>query len=80
MEEKEVKKNKLETSKTDRKSEVKYYEVRMWAGRIKIYQCCKCKRQMDSEDDMILHVLKHCPESKRDRLFEKLVKEKEDGK
>ena len=67
----------METQDAGKEPEVQLYETVMWAGRIPVYQCCTCKRQMDSEDDMILHVIKHLPKYKREKVFNQLVKEKE---
>lgn len=53
----------------------KPYAVRMWAGKIPVYVCKKCGRQMDDQDRMILHVIGHYPQDQREQLLDELVKE-----
>ena len=72
-------KNSLkETQKAGKKPEVKDYEMRMWSGKIPIYVCLKCSVQMDSEDDMKLHVLEHYPLQERNDKLDELVEEGKD--
>lgn len=56
------------------------YEMRMWAGKIPIYVCSFCGRQYDDEDRAIMHVLGHYPQGKREKVLDKLVKDKKHGK
>lgn len=72
--------NLLETSETGDEPEVKDYGMRMWAGRIPVYICSHCDRQMDSEDDMKLHVLKHYLKEEQEEIFDRLVKDDDNGK
>jgi hypothetical protein len=72
--------NIIETSKTGEKPEVKDYEIRMWAGKIPVYICSHCGRQHDDRDRMILHVLEHYPKEKQEMMFNKLVKDDDNGK
>ena len=53
----------------------KPYSVRLWAGKIPVYVCNRCKVQMDSEDQIILHVVKHYPKNQQNDVFDFLVKE-----
>jgi len=62
------------------KPEVNAYEMKHWGGTIYIAVCSFCGKQADSEDDMILHVLNHYPGKDRDKILDKLVKEKENGR
>ena len=52
-----------------------YFEPVKWKGIVPTFRCKTCGDCNPNKDDMILHVLNHVPENKRDPLFEKLVKE-----
>ena len=69
----------VETSETGEEPEVKDYEMKLWAGVKAVCVCRHCGRQIDEEENIILHVLKHYPENVREKKFEKLVKEMENG-
>lgn len=64
-----------ETPEAGEEPEVKDYEIRMWAGKIPVYVCAHCGRQIDSEDDMKLHVLKHYPSEEHEAVLDRLIKE-----
>jgi len=53
------------------------YKVVMWKNKIPVYVCEVCGRNEDSEDEMILHVLKHEPEEKQEKILTKMLDEKE---
>jgi len=57
-------KTQKKTPKAAKKAEVKHYDMVMWKGRIPVFICKECGRQMDSEASMIVHVLKHYPQVK----------------
>ena len=59
----------------DQYEKMKSYRVRMWAGRIPVYECEFCGRQMDDKERMILHIMGHYPQEKREYVFETLVKD-----
>ena len=59
----------------DVKSEVKLFVKIMWKGIVPVYKCVSCGHCENKKDDIILHVLIHVDESKRNKLFEKLAKE-----
>jgi len=52
------------------------YQMVPWSKEVWVYQCLNCNECRDTEDEMILHVLKHVEESKRDEVFDQLLKEK----
>jgi len=52
-----------------------YFEPVKWKDVVPTFRCKACGDCNPSKDDMILHVLTHVSENKRDELFEKLVKE-----
>ena len=62
------------------KPEVKDYEMRMWSGVIPVFVCSKCGRQMDSEDDMMLHIVGHYPKEEREIVLNRLVKDRNNVK
>lgn len=53
----------------------KPYSVRLWAGKIPVYVCNRCKIQRDSEEQMIMHAVKHYPKNQQNDVFDYLVKE-----
>jgi len=55
---------------------LKPYTVRMWCGIKPVYACTQCSRQEDSEDEALLHFLKHYPEQEREHILDNLVKDK----
>ena len=77
-----VKPNLIETPEAGSKPEEEneYYRIKLWSGILEIYECKICGRQEDEEDDMIIHVLRHVPKDEREKVFNKLVKDKENGK
>lgn len=57
----------------------KYYEPFSWKASVNGHRCIvcgHCESGEGSEDRIILHVLKHVPESEQNALLDKLVKEK----
>jgi hypothetical protein len=51
------------------------YKPVMWKGIIPTNRCETCGYCTPGKDDMILHVLKHVPETEREELFNNLIKE-----
>jgi hypothetical protein len=52
-----------------------YYHTALWKNTVPVFMCNVCNHCLEIEDDMKFHVLKHVPESEREKLFEKLMKE-----
>lgn len=52
-----------------------YYHSAKWKGIVDTFQCDFCGHCDTVEDEMKIHVLKHVPESEREELFNKLIKE-----
>lgn len=57
--------------------QTEYYHTAMWKNIIPVFMCNvpECRHCEESEDEMKLHVLKHVPQSEREELFNKLMKE-----
>jgi hypothetical protein len=53
----------------------RYYHEALWKGIIAVWVCDECGHSENTEDDMIMHVLKHVPVEERQTLLEKLMKE-----
>jgi hypothetical protein len=49
------------------------FTIRMWSGIKPVYVCTKCDRQMDDEDDALMHYIMHFPHDKRESILEQIV-------
>lgn len=50
-------------------------EMKMWKKVKPVYFCPKCDRQEDDRDILILHLLNHFPEDKREQALDFYLKE-----
>ena len=52
------------------------YQKVHWKGNTYTHVCTKCFTNIFDQDDMILHVVKHFPDSQQPAMLDKLLKEK----
>lgn len=53
------------------------YQAAKWAGVLDTFRCVTCGHCDPDQDNMILHVLNHVPETERDEVFTRLLQDKE---
>ena len=46
-----------------------------WKGVITVYMCNTCNHCENERDTMVMHVLTHLPEGKREKALDQLLKE-----
>ena len=49
------------------------YKKVMWKGKVPVYICVECDFNSNSEDEMIIHVVNHLPETEQDTAMAKLL-------
>jgi hypothetical protein len=72
----------LPTPKQDKKLEdgkKVFYTEHTWKGVIKVYRCFQCNHCDEDEGDIQLHVITHYPESDKENILNKMLKEKQNG-
>lgn len=58
-----------------------YYSTLKWNNKITVYRCLykNCDHQLENEDDIILHTIRHYPKETQDTLLNQLLENKKKG-